>query len=146
MGLDSVEIVMEVENTFGIRIPDKDVEKILTVGDFHNLVWEYVKDSKSAKCKSQSLFYKLRKSLNETIQIPKEKINPATMLSDIIPKDNRRELWFNLSSKQLEFPELVLTSLYSHQRQYMAVVRNNHKELKFLSLLLLMLNQKISAA
>ncbi len=114
MGLDSAEIVMEVENSFGIRIPDREAEKILTVGDFHNLVWEYVKDRKSIKCKSQSLFYKLRKSLTDTVQIPKEKINPATTLTDIIPKDNRRKLWFQLSSdNQLEFPGLVLTSRYS---------------------------------
>ena len=34
MGLDSVELVMSVENKFGIRIPDTDCEKIYTVQDF----------------------------------------------------------------------------------------------------------------
>jgi acyl carrier protein len=33
MGLDSVELVMEIENFFKIRIEDKDAEKIYTVGD-----------------------------------------------------------------------------------------------------------------
>jgi acyl carrier protein len=31
--LDTVEIVMELESEFGIEIPDKDAEKIVTVGD-----------------------------------------------------------------------------------------------------------------
>lgn len=33
MGLDSVELIMEVETFFNIKIEDKDAEKIYTVGD-----------------------------------------------------------------------------------------------------------------
>ncbi len=53
MGLDTVEIVMEVENTFGIQIPDRDAEKILKVGDFHNYVWEHVKGTKTTIGKTE---------------------------------------------------------------------------------------------
>ena len=31
--LDTVELVMELEEQFGVEIPDEDAEKILTVGD-----------------------------------------------------------------------------------------------------------------
>ncbi len=31
--LDTVELVMKLEEAFGIEIPDEDSEKILTVGD-----------------------------------------------------------------------------------------------------------------
>ena len=31
--LDQVELVMELEEQFGVEIPDEDAEKILTVGD-----------------------------------------------------------------------------------------------------------------
>jgi acyl carrier protein len=31
--LDTVELVMELENEFGLEIPDEDAEKIATVGD-----------------------------------------------------------------------------------------------------------------
>src|SRR5512133_3892491 len=98
MGLDSVELVMEVENTFGIQIPDSVAEKIITVEDFHNAVWEYVKNRKSIKCKSQSLFYKLRKSVCDTIQISTQSINLDTALRDVVPMKNRRKLWLMLSS------------------------------------------------
>ncbi len=31
--LDTVELIMEFENVFGVTIPDEDAEKIQTVGD-----------------------------------------------------------------------------------------------------------------
>lgn len=31
--LDTVELIMEFENQFGVSIPDEDAEKIVTVGD-----------------------------------------------------------------------------------------------------------------
>jgi acyl carrier protein len=38
MGLDTVELVMQVEKTFAITIPDHEAEKMLTVGDMHDYV------------------------------------------------------------------------------------------------------------
>ncbi len=40
--LDTVELVMELEDAFDINIPDEDAEKIQTVGDAIN----YIKGSK----------------------------------------------------------------------------------------------------
>jgi acyl carrier protein len=36
--LDTVELIMELENRFSIQIPDEDQEKIQTVGDAINYV------------------------------------------------------------------------------------------------------------
>jgi len=36
--LDTVELIMELENRFNIQIPDEDQEKIQTVGDAINYV------------------------------------------------------------------------------------------------------------
>jgi acyl carrier protein len=40
--LDTVELVMELEDAFDVNIPDEDAEKIQTVGDAIN----YIKESK----------------------------------------------------------------------------------------------------
>ena len=39
--LDTVELVMELEDTFDINIPDEDAEKIQTVGDAINYIKEH---------------------------------------------------------------------------------------------------------
>jgi len=39
MGLDSVEIVMEVEDRFGVRIPDDLAQECATIGELVKIVW-----------------------------------------------------------------------------------------------------------
>ncbi len=41
MGLDSIELVLEVENFFSIKIQDKELEEIITIRDFTNCVLRY---------------------------------------------------------------------------------------------------------
>jgi acyl carrier protein len=41
--LDTVELVMALEENFGIEIPDEDAEKIKTVGDTINYVMSHAK-------------------------------------------------------------------------------------------------------
>ena len=38
MGMQSIELVMDVEDEFGIRIPDDAAEQCITVGQLHTLV------------------------------------------------------------------------------------------------------------
>ncbi|HPP66574.1 MAG TPA: acyl carrier protein [bacterium] len=42
--LDTVELVMDFEEKFGVEIPDEDAEKIRTVGDAINYLEEKTKD------------------------------------------------------------------------------------------------------
>ena len=42
--LDLVELIMALEEEFGIEIPDTDAEKVVTVGDVVNYIKENVKD------------------------------------------------------------------------------------------------------
>lgn len=43
MGLDSVELVMALEEEFGLDIPDADAERLETVGGTHDYIVETLK-------------------------------------------------------------------------------------------------------
>jgi acyl carrier protein len=110
MGLDSVEILMKVEDTFGIKISAQEEEQILTVGDFHNAVWRHFSGKHSDKCKSQNLFYKLRKSFADTFDFSPQMLKLDTSPEEVFPKTNRRQVYFNFSdTTNLKLPDLVLT-------------------------------------
>jgi acyl carrier protein len=114
MGLDSVEILVKVENTFGINIPDQEAEKIRTVGDFHNCVWKHLQGKYSDRCESQSLFYKLRQSVADTFNFPKQAFRSETALDKIFPHNNRRKVYLSFAhANNLELPDLVLTKPWS---------------------------------
>ena len=42
--LDTVELIMQLEDAFGIQIPDEDAEKISTVGDAVKYIEEHAKN------------------------------------------------------------------------------------------------------
>lgn len=114
MGLDSVEILMKVEKTFGINIPDQEAEKIITVGDFHNSVWQHLEGKYTDKCKSQGLFYSLRKSVIDTFEVSKQEYKLNRRINDIFPSKQRRQVYFRFANaNNLKLPGLVLTKPWS---------------------------------
>jgi len=116
MGLDSVELVIEVEDTLGIEISNLEAEKINTVQDFYDCAWRHVSNKKLAieKCYTQSVFYKIRQAIIENIKVDKANITPKTKIADIIPFENRRQIWHQLEDKlQLKLPQLELRNPYN---------------------------------
>jgi acyl carrier protein len=110
MGLDSVELVMEIEKSFGISIPDQEAEKITTVGKMYDAVWYHLEGKYSNKCNSQILFYKLRKSAEKIFYFPKQQFLLDAFPENIFPKENRHEIYKTFGNiNNLSLPDLVLT-------------------------------------
>jgi acyl carrier protein len=110
MGLDSVEILVNVENAFGITISNYEAEKIATVGDIHNLVWRTLQGRQSIRCKTQQLYYKFRYTLATKFNVPKDAIELDASLNEIFPATNRRLLYRKLEKEmQLQLPPLALS-------------------------------------
>jgi acyl carrier protein len=110
MGLDSMEILMKIENTFSIRIPDREAEQIITVGDFHEAVWHQLAGRYSNKCKSQGIFYKLRQASIETFSFPGNQFKLETCPEDVVPRNSRRREYSGFGRVTgLELPALRLT-------------------------------------
>jgi len=45
--LDTVELIMEFEDEFGVEIPDEDAEKVQTVGEAINYIEKMVQEKES---------------------------------------------------------------------------------------------------
>jgi hypothetical protein len=54
MGLDSVELVMAIEEKLGITISDEEACSILTVGEMHRCIMNKVNMSDRSSCLTQS--------------------------------------------------------------------------------------------
>lgn len=91
MGLDGVEIVMAVEDRFGIAIEDSDAEKMLTPRDLIDCVMRKVGYTDHAQCLTQRAFNRLRASLMRKLGLKRNQIKPTTLLADLFPRNNSRE-------------------------------------------------------
>ena len=80
MGLDSVELLMSVENKFGIRIKDSEAEKIYTVQNFVDSVYDKIITNPNENCLTQIVFYRIRKAF-QNLQLTDEEIKPETKTS-----------------------------------------------------------------
>jgi hypothetical protein len=97
MGLDGVELLMEVENTFGITIDDAVASKMATAGQLHQYVCDKFQSLSANSCATQKCFYALRKQASSALNIPKKEIRPDTPIDTIFPLSKRRNLWKMIS-------------------------------------------------
>jgi acyl carrier protein len=98
MGLDTVELVMAIEEAFEIAIPDEAAERIVTVRDAIDYVYSQVEHSDTKVCLSQRAFYRLRRTAQEALGVDRTRIRPATPWDTLIPIEQRRDLWLRLKT------------------------------------------------
>ena len=80
MGLDSVEIIVGVENAFQIRIPDRVAVKIFTPRNFIMYVSSVIKIQPSQYCETQRIFNSLRALFPQL----RAWFKPSTKLFDVL--------------------------------------------------------------
>lgn len=111
MGLDGVELVMAFEEEFGIEIPDRDAEQLVTVGGAYEYVLRKlgVGQKQPRKCATAHAFYRIRRALPLAGR-DRRSIKPDTPLSDLFAKNaaERVRAWTVLSLDLcLKLPALV---------------------------------------
>ena len=118
MGLDVVEIVLEIEEAFDISIPDEVAEKIQTVGQLYDYVVEQTRGrphrsadeapDRTDVCLTAATFYLVRRELCAKLGLDRRQVRPRTPLEDLFPQAARRRDWAELEHKlNLKFPALV---------------------------------------
>lgn len=106
MGLDSVELILEVEDCFKIRISDSSCEKVTTVADLVAVVINHL-PRYSSPCPTAQHFRTLRSQLSKTSEIPTRSFRPKTPLADVFPRPHRRRLWSKFAEGSQFVPPLV---------------------------------------
>lgn len=94
MGLDSVELVIATEETFGISIPDKDATEMTTPAHLIAYVQNAVKSTPFTRpCLSQRAFHRIRTNLCEVTKIPRREIRLDSKIDHLFPKYSRAKQW-----------------------------------------------------
>ena len=98
MGLEGVELVMDIEDRFNTSIPDSTAEHIQTVGDLHSFLMNRIRQQNSDNCPSAAFFYPIRKLLVSEFEIERNTVKPATRLDSLIDAENRYKFWRKLEA------------------------------------------------
>jgi hypothetical protein len=118
MGLDLVEIIMDIEERFGVEIPDEDASRVNTVADLIDAVCKQLdtaaqkcekSDQISVICHSSRAFYRFRKELTRILPLGRRDVKPSARLEELIPRQVRRQTWQALRLADLRLPELTLS-------------------------------------
>ena len=92
MGMDGVEIVMMVEESFDIAIENSEAEKLLTPRDIIEHVMGKVGRADRAQCLTQRAFHRLRASLMKNAGLKRDQISPDAFTDNLFPVAQREAL------------------------------------------------------
>ena len=109
MGLDTVELVIRLEETFGMAIPDEVAVELTTPRKVTDYIFSQVNAVNQSSCLSQQAFYHLRKKFVSVLGVARREFRPGTQLETLIPLELRREKWLKLMDEEssLSLPTLV---------------------------------------
>ena len=115
MGLDAVELIMEVEETFDLSIADDEYSRFKTVGDLHQLLVEKLAVQRELQanvggCPSLVPFLAIRRAIVTLANTNRSSIRPNTCLANVFPQYGRRQLWKKLQREtDITLPPLTLS-------------------------------------
>ena len=109
MGLDSVELIIAVEEAFGIAIPDAVAAEMITPARLISHVQDAIGSSVDRKaCISLRAFHHVRASLMRSTGVSRPKVALDTRINALFVGARRSELWdlFRQDSALAALPEL----------------------------------------
>lgn len=98
MGLELVEIVMDVEQTFGIRLPQVEMPAIQTVGQLRDCIAKALAERLEGERLEQHVFDRLREAVESVRRMSPGQITPNTPLHRILPVASRRRVWRHIKA------------------------------------------------
>jgi len=95
MGMDCVEIVMDIEDRFDIRISDEDASRMETVGDVYDYLLKVVPTMNAEQpCVPRRVFRVLQRAIQ-----PTGRCRPSTPVRHVLPAMGRRRAWQRIEAE-----------------------------------------------
>lgn len=110
--LDISDVLVKVENSFGIKFGETELMDAKTFGELCDIITNKVQGHNSNDCTTQQAFYKLRGAIADTLLIDKNNITPRTDLQKLLQKNIRRQSIKAIDS-HLGFKSKVLRAKHS---------------------------------
>ncbi len=106
MGLDAVEILMDIEEEFGISIAEEEI--LPTMGSVHDYLLEKCGvRNRSGGCPTRSAFYRVRRVVAKIFRVDPRTLRPKTEVLPLIGRWHRERTWRRLEEELgLELPKL----------------------------------------
>jgi len=97
MGLDAAEIMLDLEEEFGISIADDEVICFFsTLGNVHDLLLEKCTGRKRTDCPTRSAFYRLRRTMEAAWGVEPQSLRPTTSVLSLLGRWKRQRKWTRL--------------------------------------------------
>ena len=88
MGMDQVELVMEIEDTFGVRVPEEEAQLMSTVGDVTEwLVAELRADAPHGKWTRAQVQQQLYRIISSQLGVREEQLHPGARFVEDLGAD-----------------------------------------------------------
>src|SRR5262245_1251002 len=118
MGLDIVEFLIRVEETFDLRISDQDAQELYTPRLLINYLARRVPLKGSDVCISQPVFHSLRSALSQELDFPRSSFRPGTNLLDLLPPNDAPRIWNAVKHRLVaqNWPRLEKTGWFESSR------------------------------
>lgn len=97
MGLDAVELILDVEETFGISVSNGQASGIRTPGDLILLIQNSVQSDKKVRpCITRQSFHHIRSALIKATGCRRKTIRLNTRIKSLFPLPGRNHRWLTL--------------------------------------------------
>jgi hypothetical protein len=93
MGLDLVELMMRIEKTFELTIPDQVAVKLVTPGLVIDYLTSRLPAGPGPTCLSQRAFHRVRAALRQRFGLPRDTIRPSADLNTLLDSPDLDVTW-----------------------------------------------------
>ncbi|MGI5818484.1 MAG: hypothetical protein ACOX9R_10370 [Armatimonadota bacterium] len=93
MGLEGVELMLAVEDEFGIRVPEERAQEMETVRDLYDYIVETLISARPGVCPSMFVFYRMRRALAESLGMDRRSITPDSDFRELLAESTRPRHW-----------------------------------------------------